>query len=299
VSEATGPVCPECGTPRAADGTPACSCAQRASDAHRETRAAQAAAAEDFDPLRIRPFVKVGDDTGTQEPTPSAEADVDADAPTAPLDLHRPMTAPADEPPPDDGTQDGRRPRRGAWTAGAAVGAAVLVTGGLVAGLLSYRSPSRDGSGPDEVRASVPADASGDGTPSAEPSRTASSPTPSATPSSSPSASPAERETASDSPPRTGPSSGTGATATSSPAPSGPAGQNPVLRPGDKGPEVVELQLRLRQIGFYDDDADGDYDSQVENAVRSYQFTRVILTDESGVYGHATRASLEAETSEP
>ena len=297
MSEPTGPVCPECGTPRAADGAPACSCARRASDAHRETRAAQAAAAEDFDPLRIRPFVKVGDDTDPQEPAPLPDAD--ADAPTAPPDLHRPATAPADESSPDDGIQDGRRPRRAVWTAGAAAGAAVLVTGGLVAGLLSYRSPSRDGSGPDEVRASVPADASGDGTPSAGPSRTAASPTPSATPSASPSASPAESETPSDSPAPTGPSSGTGATATSSPAPSGPAGQNPVLRPGDKGPEVVELQLRLRQIGFYDGAADGDYDSQVENAVRSYQFTRVILTDESGVYGPATRASLEGETFEP
>jgi hypothetical protein len=37
----------------------------------------------------------------------------------------------------------------------------------------------------------------------------------------------------------------------------------------------------------------------VESAVRGYQLTRVILKDESGVYGVATRASLEAETTEP
>ncbi|WP_031479897.1 hypothetical protein [Streptomyces bicolor] len=36
-----------------------------------------------------------------------------------------------------------------------------------------------------------------------------------------------------------------------------------------------------------------------ESAVRTYQLTRVVLTDESGVYGTATRSSLESETSEP
>ncbi|MER6113357.1 peptidoglycan-binding domain-containing protein [Streptomyces hirsutus] len=62
---------------------------------------------------------------------------------------------------------------------------------------------------------------------------------------------------------------------------------------------MVELQLRLRQVGFYDGDADGNYDRDVENAVRGYQLTRVILQDESGVYGVATRASLESQTKEP
>jgi peptidoglycan hydrolase-like protein with peptidoglycan-binding domain len=76
-------------------------------------------------------------------------------------------------------------------------------------------------------------------------------------------------------------------------------GKDPILRFGDKGPEVVELQLRLRQIGYYSGDADGDYDRDVESAVRGYQLTRVILKDEPGVYGVATRASLEAETKEP
>ncbi|MGI5451717.1 peptidoglycan-binding domain-containing protein [Streptomyces sp. CA-249302] len=83
------------------------------------------------------------------------------------------------------------------------------------------------------------------------------------------------------------------------PSPSESGGQAPVLRLGDKGSEVVELQLRLKQIGYYDGKADGDYDSEVQSAVRGYQLTRVILSDESGVYGHATRTSLESETSEP
>jgi peptidoglycan hydrolase-like protein with peptidoglycan-binding domain len=64
-------------------------------------------------------------------------------------------------------------------------------------------------------------------------------------------------------------------------------------------PEVTELQLRLRQIGLYDGDADGDFDRRVENAVRGYQLTRFLLEDESGVYGSETRTSLEAETSQP
>ena len=290
MSEETGPVCPECGTPKAADGAPACTCARRASDAHRDTRAAQAAAAEDFDPLRIRPFVKVGDGT-----SPEAAVLADTDPPTVPLELDRPVPGPVDEEPAPDGGEGGRRPRRGVWLAGAAVGAAVLVTGGLVGGLLSYRSPSRDGSVPEDVRAGLPADASRDGTPSAAPSPATSSPRPSVTATPSPSASPA----ATASPGSPAPTVSSSATATAAPAPSGSADQNPVLRLGDTGPQVTELQLRLHQIGFYDGDADGDYDGDVESAVRSYQFTRVILADESGVYGHATRASLESETARP
>ncbi|WP_179202856.1 peptidoglycan-binding domain-containing protein [Streptomyces griseiscabiei] len=71
------------------------------------------------------------------------------------------------------------------------------------------------------------------------------------------------------------------------------------LRLGDDDPEVTELQLRLAQTGVYTGDADGDYDREVQSAVRGYQLTRVLLADESGVYGEATRASLESETSEP
>ncbi|MGV9696797.1 peptidoglycan-binding protein [Streptomyces sp. NPDC003470] len=57
--------CPECGAPREADHTPSCACGSRAADALRDARTAQAAAAEDFDPLRIRPYVELD---GTGEP---------------------------------------------------------------------------------------------------------------------------------------------------------------------------------------------------------------------------------------
>ncbi|MEU8710895.1 peptidoglycan-binding domain-containing protein [Streptomyces sp. NPDC048663] len=45
--------------------------------------------------------------------------------------------------------------------------------------------------------------------------------------------------------------------------------------------------------------ADGEYDRMTETAVRTYQLARGILTDGSGVYGPATRASLESETTKP
>ncbi|MFB6785867.1 peptidoglycan-binding protein [Streptomyces olivaceus] len=82
-----GASCPECGTPRAADHTPSCACGTRASEALRDARTAQAAAAEDFDPLRIRPYVELDGTEGPQGPPGApgppkpAEAAPDAPAP--------------------------------------------------------------------------------------------------------------------------------------------------------------------------------------------------------------------------
>jgi peptidoglycan hydrolase-like protein with peptidoglycan-binding domain len=173
--------------------------------------------------------------------------------------------------------------------------------GGIVGGVFLYDSPSRDGSLPEGVRASVPEQSSSGSPSSGNPAPTSPSPERSLTPASSPAASPAESEppTASQSAVPAGPPSSAGATATPTPAPSGPGEQDPVLRLGDQGPEVAELQLRLRQVGFYGEEADGAYDRGVEGAVRVYQLTRVVVADESGVYGRATRASLESETSQP
>jgi hypothetical protein len=60
VNENQGNDCPGCGTPRQADRTPSCACALRAADALREAREREAAEAEDFDPLRVRPYVDLG-----------------------------------------------------------------------------------------------------------------------------------------------------------------------------------------------------------------------------------------------
>ncbi|MGJ5832684.1 peptidoglycan-binding domain-containing protein [Streptomyces ossamyceticus] len=335
----TGPVCPQCGTPRAADGTPACSCAEQASEAHRDSRTAQAAAAEDFDPVRIRPFVKVGDapsgahdtadapdpagtpDTAGAPYTPGAPGSSDvhdtpglhdpaypSDDPTEELPAHGghpgPPSAPDERLPGGTGHHEGGRRRRRALAVGAGAAAvAAVVAAGLVSGLFSYDAPARDGLA-DDVRARLPEAAS-----QASQEDTASTPTSSGTaspsrstgtPSASPDATPDESSAApsgSGRPTRT--PSNSDATRTSGPQPTGSAEQNPVLGLGDRGPEVTELQLRLRQVGLYSGDADGEYDREVESAVRGYQLTRVVLDDESGVYGMPTRVALESETSEP
>ncbi|WP_329342786.1 peptidoglycan-binding protein [Streptomyces sp. NBC_00663] len=316
MSEQAGPVCPECGTARAADGTPDCACARRASDAHRAERSEEAAAAEDFDPVRIRPFVEVGTHTASLDPP--VDATEDEDDPTAePADgareLREPHSAP-DAPvltppydsapyhPAPDGTARQRRRRRALLTAGWGGATAAVLTGCVVGGLYWYDGPDRDASPSGGVRASLP-----------EPQPSADRPSPSAgSPTRSPTRPPASTggstdafatpspATPTDTPTATRTASGAAPTATGGgPTPSSSGSQAPVLRLGDQGPEVVELQLRLRQVGFYGGDADGTYDSQVESAVRGYQVTRVVQEDEPGVYGPRTRAVLESETSEP
>ncbi|MFE5813707.1 peptidoglycan-binding protein [Streptomyces sp. NPDC056479] len=301
MSELNGPVCPECGTPRASDGTPACSCARRASDARRDTRTAEAAAAEDFDPVRIRPFVALGGDAGEvakgrEVPQERGDLPDPGETPTAGT-VFAGAVAERLLPDGDAGTVPRRR-RRTLLITGAGVAVAALVTGALVGGLLSYESPARDGAPSDGVRAPVPDDTTGDaaqGAPSESVSSApaAGSPTSSAGPTAT-AETPTPTRSATPTESASGSSSGPSATPVE---PSAPAEQAPILRFGDSGPEVTELQLRLRQIGYYDGAVDGDYDRQVETAVRGYQLTRVILTDEPGVYGTATRKSLESETS--
>ncbi|QYX82025.1 peptidoglycan-binding domain-containing protein [Streptomyces akebiae] len=335
MSEPTASVCPQCGTPRATDGTPACSCGRLASEAHRDVRAAQAEAAEDFDPVRIRPFVQVGDDGEPQATPPTGEvpptagddgqAPTDAQPPTEariPTDAQAPVDAQAvgedrampderdaggahtggDAPRSDGRDAGGKRRRRVALAAGVgAAAAAVLVTAGIIGGLFSYEAPSRDGSGPDDIRAGLPEAAEGqEASRSATPSPTGSTASPSGSATTSPAATPTETgATPAPSTSMTKVPSGSDATVTAAPAPPVTDGPPPVLGLGDQGAEVTELQLRLRQIGFYNGDPDGDYDREVQSAVRGYQLTRVLLEDESGVYGEATRAALESETSEP
>ncbi|MFJ8532259.1 peptidoglycan-binding protein [Streptomyces sp. NPDC093591] len=306
MSEPNGPVCPLCGAPRASDGTPACSCARRASEARRNARTAEAAAAEDFDPVRIRPFVELGDDSGAapaavdevpQEPRDLADPD---GMPTSPAAAE---TAPGGAPlaGPADAQAGPPRRRRTLLITGAGATLVVLLTGAFLGGLFLYDSPSRDRSVSDDVRAPVPDGSAEDGTsPEGQSAGTASA-SASRSPTSSPSATPSDSSappTGSAAVPTAAPSSA-GATTSGAPEPSDAEGQPPVLRFGDRGPEVTELQLRLRQIGHYGGDIDGDYDREVESAVRAYQLTRVILGDESGVYGTPTRKSLESETSEP
>lgn len=207
--------------------------------------------------------------------------------------------------------RSGRR-RRTLLIAAAGACVAVVTAAGYATGLFSYESPSRDTALPDDIRASVPdaPPSSAASTPpqgsasAASPAPAAPRPSPSRTgsPSASPSpsapsasASPSQSPSPSASPPSataTGPGQ---APADNSRQNGGPA----VLRLGDRGPEVTELQLRLRQLYLYDDDADGTFDDRLEEAVRTYQWSRGIQSDDLGVYDRETRTKLESETRKP
>ncbi|MFE4216891.1 peptidoglycan-binding protein [Streptomyces sp. NPDC056844] len=62
----TGHMCPECGGEQGARPGAGCACGART--AHRDARSAEIAAAEDFDPLRIRPYVTLSSDDDTSDP---------------------------------------------------------------------------------------------------------------------------------------------------------------------------------------------------------------------------------------
>ena len=370
MTEPTGHTCPECGAPRTADNTPSCDCTRRASDALRETRTAEAAAAEDFDPLRIRPYVEVteasdvevagasdvevagasedevagGSDVevaGASEdeavprpaPTPPAgatlplrplpgsdttalhlfheepphdldfEVEPEPDVEVEPEVEPEPYEIPAEEPHPRPlpHSRSRSRSRRTLLLSVAGAGVAVMAATGLASGFLSYHTPSRDRAA-QEVRESVPEPtAPSTSSPPPPPTSTApASPSPSpTTPSTSPSPTPsssAPTPSASRTPSR---SASPTPSATIAGTPDAAPTEPPVLRPGDKGPAVTELQLRLQQLNLYTDQPNGVFSRAVEDAVRTYQWSRGITEDTLGVYGPATRESLESETTNP
>ncbi|MFC8622567.1 peptidoglycan-binding domain-containing protein [Streptomyces anulatus] len=207
------------------------------------------------------------------------------------------------------------RPRRrrpfGALAVGAAVAAVVgtaAFAGGLFGGDDSTDEalPEATTSAPDtedEPAASVAPSPSA----SATPPRTQ---PPSATPSASPSSSASPTKSRAPSPTATA-SASASPTASASPAPDGgtppaaPSAAPPAgltggsLRPGDRGPEVAELQIRLRTVGewLYSGPVDGSsYSDQVAYSVAVYQSYKAIQGDPTGVYGPNTRRALEAET---
>ncbi|MER6689736.1 peptidoglycan-binding domain-containing protein [Streptomyces minutiscleroticus] len=223
------------------------------------------------------------------------------------FEVAEPVTVPSFAPSAGDrGEHTGRR-GRGRRFALAGAGAAVVVAAaaGFAGGLLSYEGPTRDSAYPDDIRASVP-DAAATTSAAAPTAAESSAPPTSASASASASADPTPTETAS-----------AEASPTSSATPSRAASSAPaddraepsatpstvvavqVLRRGDQGPEVAELQQRLRQVWLYHGDANGRYSDRVADAVRDYQWSRGIRGDEAGVYGEETRRRLEAETREP
>ncbi|MGA5312495.1 peptidoglycan-binding protein [Streptomyces pseudogriseolus] len=222
----------------------------------------------------------------------------------------RTVSAGVAAPRPDDPAPRSRR-RRGALIVASGAAVAVLGAAGWASGLFSYDTPSRNTAAPDDVRAGLP-DASS-AAPSAEPSSKAppvspgasasvsDSPSASASVSGSPSpsaSSSAPSASASDEPSATPSADAESSAPAVAPEPEEPVGTAPVLRRGDRGPEVVELQQRLRQVWLYQGDMNGQYGRRVEEAVRHYQWSRGI-DEELGVYGPQTRARLEAETGTP
>ncbi|MGW4818983.1 peptidoglycan-binding protein [Streptomyces sp. NPDC004227] len=209
----------------------------------------------------------------------------------------------------------GRRTRPAVVLAACAVVVTIVAGAGFASGLFSYESPERDHASR-QVRESVP-DAwvetpTGSAPTAVAPSYASSTPTtagesPSPGANASPSTSASESETAEPTPSgsQEGDVTGTGSEAagpTQTPTTmrtSAPAAPAPVLRRGDQGSEVTELQLRLGQLSLYPGQADGFFGRRLEKSVRAYQWSRGIDADELGVYGPATRARLESETTAP
>ncbi|EYT80856.1 peptidoglycan-binding membrane protein, partial [Streptomyces sp. Tu 6176] len=216
-----------------------------------------------------------------------------------------------------DGTGDGpggsrRRRRRRRPAAVIAVSTAVVAVVAATAyagGLFSYESPARDGAAQD-VREGIP-DGPAPTVPSAAPTSAAPVRSPSPSVSATTSSSPTASTSASASPSATGhsptpsgsptgaavPGPGTASPTQSPPSTLATASTQPAgsLRRGDHGPAVRDLQERLTRLYLYTDALDGYYSRSVEDSVRNYQWARGITSDGFGVYGPATRASLEAE----
>ncbi|MFI6118822.1 peptidoglycan-binding protein [Streptomyces sp. NPDC051064] len=312
----TGHVCPERGGGRGARPGADCGCGART--AERDARSAEIAAAEDFDPLRIRPYVTLSSDDTQDSGAPAAETTMPLFLDGAGDGAPGPGTSPGA--PPDAVAADETRRRTAAAYAGggpdpvqprrrrpfavAAVGAAVAAVVGTAAfasGL--FDDEDRRATALPEVTTSVPA--TGDG-PSASVSESPSA-SPSATPSGSASASPSTSAS-----PSKSPSASRSATASTSPSPSVSATKAPApttaappveeasgstLRRGDRGAEVSELQRRLQEVWVYRGPEDGDYSERVEDAVAEFQRWVSVKGDPPGVYGPETRRALEAQTS--
>ncbi|MDH6546736.1 hypothetical protein M2161_008348 [Streptomyces sp. SAI-133] len=92
------------------------------------------------------------------------------------------------------------------------------------------------------------------------------------------------------------------APATPTPTPTASGATDPdgpgTLRQGDSGPDVTDLQERLRRIpNVYDNGStDGTYDPTLTAAVARFQLWYGIRGDEDGVYGDDTRRDLESRT---
>ncbi|MFJ6630014.1 peptidoglycan-binding domain-containing protein [Streptomyces sp. NPDC091376] len=284
---------------------------------------AETAAAEGFDPLRVRPYVPhvgpaappgAGPAAG---PPPEltevaaaqgAQGGATEDTQEIPRQYAYAYEAGHDAPQRDTGSgpaaqEPGRRRGRRVFLAAAAV-VAVLGTAAYASGLLAGDGDGQDRALPDSetmapfltaapdaprvsssaVSPEASASASRGASPSASPSASASS-----------EARPSATTKLADAPASPSTIGATGEVSSDPSTPSAPG----TLRPGDSGDEVVELQERLEQVWLYNGPSHGHYDGRVEDAVATYQAYRGINGDPEGVYGPETRRALEAETRYP
>lgn len=172
----------------------------------------------------------------------------------------------------------GRTPlRRAALRAGAALAVLALAGCAWPGADTAAPSPTASASG----GASASSAPSTSATPSVEPSATP-SPTPSAEPSTTPSAEPSGEPSAS---PSTEPSAEP--SADPSPTPTQPEH----LERGAAGDEVVALQQRLQDLGYFLAEADGKYGSATQQAVWALQKAAGLTRD--GVVGPRTQEALD------
>ncbi len=98
-------------------------------------------------------------------------------------------------------------------------------------------------------------------------------------------------------PPAAGQQSGSPSTVPPSPAPPTAPEEKPTLRRHDTGPQVVDLQRRLGQLGLWSMPQRGRFDQHLDDAVQRFQAKYGVRGDPPGVYGPATRRRLESLTS--
>lgn len=67
---------------------------------------------------------------------------------------------------------------------------------------------------------------------------------------------------------------------------------DPVLKKGNKGAEVIKLQLVLNALGYNCGDADGDFGNKTLNALKLLQANHQLTVD--GIYGNASKNIIES-----
>lgn len=71
----------------------------------------------------------------------------------------------------------------------------------------------------------------------------------------------------------------------------------PLYRYGSSGPEVIALQQRLAQLGYYTQEIDGKYYEGTQAAVKAFQLQHNL--DADGIAGEKTLAVLDSDQAQP